>query len=186
MQKNRTFSGLGQDRKAPRATSRPVDHWPTWYFRGRHLHSLALPDTKRVGYGLILCRDRRSIVTWAVFDQCVDNFQRKSTGSTACSRMNKKKTNIFSPFFPQWRWKLTFGRIIFWMVRNEKNAASHFHCHRSQVFEYLRETFLQIFLVYLKSARLKKHENKVVLGRKRLAIIDRFEGLWSVGTRFGH
>ena len=37
---------------------------------------MALPDTKRVGRGLILCRDQRSIVTWAVFDQRADNFQR--------------------------------------------------------------------------------------------------------------
>ena len=49
------FSGLGEERRTPRATSRPLDHGSTWYLRGRHQHSLALPDTKRVGRGLILC-----------------------------------------------------------------------------------------------------------------------------------
>ena len=70
MAKNRTCFRLGEDRRTPRATSRLLDHGSTWYLRGRHLHSLALPDTKRVGRGLILCRDRRSIVAWAVFIAC--------------------------------------------------------------------------------------------------------------------
>ena len=71
----------------PRATPRLLDHGSTRYLRGRHLHSLALPDTKRVGHGLIiLCRDRRSIVTKAVFDQRVHNFQLESTDM--CSRVD--------------------------------------------------------------------------------------------------
>ena len=61
MAKNRLFSGLGEDRRTPRATSRPLDHGSTWYLWGRHLHSPALPDTKRVGRGLLLFRDRRLI-----------------------------------------------------------------------------------------------------------------------------
>ena len=56
------FLGLGEERRTPRETSRPLDHGSTCYLRGRHVHSSALPDTKRFGHGLILCRDRRSIV----------------------------------------------------------------------------------------------------------------------------
>ena len=89
MAKNRPLSGMGEERRTPWATSRLLDHGSTWYLRGRHIHSVALPDTKRVGRGLILCRHRRSIVTWAVFDQRVDIFQRQCTGSAACSRVKK-------------------------------------------------------------------------------------------------
>ena len=87
MAKTRPSSGLGEERMTPRATPRLLDHGSTRYLRGRHLHSLALPDTKRVGHGLIiLCRDRRSIVTKAVFDQRVHNFQLESTDM--CSRVD--------------------------------------------------------------------------------------------------
>ena len=47
-------SGLGKGRRTSRATSRALDHGPTFYFGGRDLYLLALPDTKRVGRGLIL------------------------------------------------------------------------------------------------------------------------------------
>ena len=52
--------------------------------------------------GLVICRDRRSIVACAVFDQLVDNFQRKTASSAAYGRVknNTKKTNIFFPVFP--------------------------------------------------------------------------------------
>ena len=33
------FSGFGEERRTPRATSRPLDHGSTWYLRGRHLHT---------------------------------------------------------------------------------------------------------------------------------------------------
>ena len=88
-QKIDRFSGLGEECRTPRATSRPLDHGSTWYLRGRHLHSPALPDTKRVGRGLLLCRDRRLIVAWAVFDQRVDYFQHESASSAAYSSVNK-------------------------------------------------------------------------------------------------
>ena len=86
-QKIDRFSGLGEERRTPRANFCPLDHGSTRYLRGRHLHPLALPDTKRVGRGLILlCRDRRSIVTQAEFDQRVHNFQLESTDM--CSRVD--------------------------------------------------------------------------------------------------
>ena len=89
MAKNRPFfKGLGEESRTPWAASRPVEHGSTWYLGGRHLHSLALPDTKRVGSGLIRCRDQRPIVTWAVFCQRVDYFQPESTSSAACSSVN--------------------------------------------------------------------------------------------------
>ena len=60
MAKKGLFFRFGrEERRTPRATSRPLDHESTWYLRGRHLHSPALPDTNRVGRGLLLCRDRR-------------------------------------------------------------------------------------------------------------------------------
>ena len=65
-QKIGLFSGLGEERTTPRATSRPLDHGSTWRLWGLHLHSPALPDTNRVGRELILCRDRRPIVEWAL------------------------------------------------------------------------------------------------------------------------
>ena len=60
--KKAIFSGLGEERRTPWATSCPLDHGSTCYLRCRHLHSPALPDTNRVGRGLLLCRDRRPIV----------------------------------------------------------------------------------------------------------------------------
>ena len=55
----------------------------------------------------------------------------------------------------------------------------------SQIFEYLRETFYRHALEYLQSAPSdQKQCKKNVFLRKRLTIIDLFEGLWSVATRF--
>ena len=58
---------------------------------------------------------------------------------------------------------------------------------RSQIFEYLRETFYRHVLEYLQWVRPEKmkKKRKNPLG-KRLTIIDVFEGLWSLGTRFRH
>ena len=100
------FSGFGEVRRTPRATSRPLDH-------GRiHLmisstpsstSTVALPDTKWIGGGLILRRYQTPIVAWAVFDQRVDHFHGESTSSTACSsaskkiwKKKKKKVPVFS------------------------------------------------------------------------------------------
>ena len=49
---------------------------------------------------------------------------------------------------------------------------------RSQIFESLRETFYRHALEFLQRARSDSY------GILRLAIIDLFEGLWSVGTCF--
>ena len=102
MAKNRPFFQVCEKSLGRRGQLRAIDHGSIHYLGGRRLHSLALPDTNRVGRGLILCRDRRPIVAWAVFDKRVDNFQRVSTSSAAC-RVNKLyylKTNIFPPVFP--------------------------------------------------------------------------------------
>ena len=132
MAKNSIFSGLGEDRRTPRATSPPVEHGSTWYLRGRHQHSPALPDTNRVGRGLLLCRDRRPIVALAVFDQCVDNFQRES----AKVRRAQQREQIIleeQTFFPcsPWQYDSILSRFLFWIVWKENFATSRFHCHRS-------------------------------------------------------
>ena len=57
---------------------------------------------------------------------------------------------------------------------------------RSQTSEYLHETFCRRALEYLQPARKKKKGKKCCFLQERLAIIDLFEGLWSVGTRFRH
>ena len=49
-----------------RATSRHPDDGSTSYLRGRPLCSMALPDTKRVGRGLIICRGGRPIVIYVL------------------------------------------------------------------------------------------------------------------------
>ena len=56
---------------------------------------------------------------------------------------------------------------------------------RSQIFEYLRETSCRRALGYLEPARSETKKVKIIffILRKRLAIVDRIEGLWSVGTR---
>ena len=55
---------------------------------------------------------------------------------------------------------------------------------RSQFLEDLRETFCRRALGYLKPARLEKTTRKSFSLQKRLTMVDLFEGLWSVGTRF--
>ena len=55
---------------------------------------------------------------------------------------------------------------------------------RSQIFEYLREKKLKACLRVPERLVQKKNEKNIVFLRKRLTIVDRFEGLWSVGTRF--
>ena len=46
-----------------RATSRHPEDGSTSYLRGRPICSMALPDTKQVGRGLMICRGGRPIVT---------------------------------------------------------------------------------------------------------------------------
>ena len=54
---------------------------------------------------------------------------------------------------------------------------------RSQIIEYLRETFYRHALEYQQWARPGgKNEENCVFLRKRLTIIDLSEDLWSVGT----
>ena len=70
------FPGLVEEKgRMPPASSRPLDHGSTRYLRRRPLHSLPLPDTKRVGRGLRLCRGGRPIVARAVFCRRVDTLQ---------------------------------------------------------------------------------------------------------------
>ena len=79
MAKNITFSGLvGEKRTTPRVTCRPLNDGSTRYLRGRHVHSLALPDTIGAERGFIPCRYSTAIVAWAVFKQRGTNFQRRS------------------------------------------------------------------------------------------------------------
>ena len=56
---------------------------------------------------------------------------------------------------------------------------------RSQIFEKSGTLFYRHALEYLQSARSENKRGKTQ-PRKRLAIVDLFEGLWSVGTRFRH
>ena len=57
-------SGLGEERWTPRATSRPLDHGRIHLISSRpsSTFTVALPDIKWVGGGLILGRDQRPIV----------------------------------------------------------------------------------------------------------------------------
>ena len=61
---------------------------------------------------------------------------------------------------------------------------------RSQTFECMRENVLQTCLGVPAMGSFKKmnknEKKKVVFLRKRQAIIDLFEGLWTAGTRFRH
>ena len=54
----------------------------------------------------------------------------------------------------------------------------------SRIFEYLRETFYGHALEHLQSAGSEKNEKKRFFLRKRLAVIDLYEGLWSLGHVF--
>ena len=110
-QKIYCFSGLGEECRTSRATSRHLDHGSTLYLRGRHLHSLASPNMKRGGRGLIQCRGRRS----SCFDQRADNFQRESTGSAARSLMNKSnlKNKHFPRFFHRGSTSVSSAEICF-------------------------------------------------------------------------
>ena len=100
MAKYSLFPALGEERRTPSATSRPLDHGSTGKLQGRHLHRLALPNTKRVGRGLSLCRDLGFIVARAVFDQHADNLQREKANRAAGSPLKKIRKNraCFSPF----------------------------------------------------------------------------------------
>ena len=59
---------------------------------------------------------------------------------------------------------------------------------RSQIFGYLRDFFLQTCLgvpaIGLFRQKIRGKKKIVFFLRKRLSIIEPFEGRWSVGTRF--
>ena len=96
-------SGSGEERRTPRATSRPIDHGRMHGISSRPSSSftMALPETTWVGWGLSLCRDPRPIVAWAIFGQLVDFSQSESTSSTASSIANFCFANTIAlPFSP--------------------------------------------------------------------------------------
>ena len=98
------FSGVEEERRTPPASSRLLDHGPTWYPQDRHniMRVLALPATRRVGRGLSLCRDRRSIVAQIDFYQSVNKLQRTQIMCSACSRAKKSEGSQTSfPLFPR-------------------------------------------------------------------------------------
>ena len=99
MAKNRLFSGLGGFRRTPPASSHALDSGSTWYFRGRHLYSLALPDTERVGRGLSLSRNRASTVARAGFDRRVDNLQPEKHKLRRLQPAGEKTKQTFFLFF---------------------------------------------------------------------------------------
>ena len=134
METNRPSFWFGK-RAYDTAGSRALHHGSTWYLRGRHLHPPALPNTNRVGRGLILCRDRRPIVAWAVFFISVFtifNVKAQIPPRTAAWTNNPLKKKII-PFSPQRRYESIFSRFIFWVIWKENLATSRFHCHRSNV-----------------------------------------------------
>ena len=49
-QKISIFSGLREERRTPRATSRPLDHGSTWYLRGRYLWPCPTRSVLAVGW----------------------------------------------------------------------------------------------------------------------------------------
>ena len=91
-------AGPGEDRRTPPSSSRTLDHGSTGYLRGRHLHSLALPHTTRVGRGMSLRRYRASIVARAIFHQRVDYLQQAKR--IALPAAEGRKTHMFFSFFP--------------------------------------------------------------------------------------
>ena len=67
-----------------RATSRHPDNGSTSYLRGRPLYSMALPDTKRVGRELIICRGGRHIVTCIMLLCALFFYDNDTTCTTRC------------------------------------------------------------------------------------------------------
>ena len=100
------FSCLAEERRTSRAAPRILGHGSTWYLRGRHLHSLALPDTERVGRGfmllIIMSRSnvyRRMNCFWSACRQ-FSTWKHKFR----CGRVNKYMLKTcFSPRFPVFR-----------------------------------------------------------------------------------
>ena len=105
--KKQLFFRFGGYRRTPPASSRLLEHGSTRYLRGRHLYSLDLPVTERVGRGPSLCRDRASIVARADFISVL-TFCKKKQQIAPPAAVRKKTKNIkhffpFFPFFPQRR-----------------------------------------------------------------------------------
>ena len=122
------FAGLGEERRTPRTTSRPRDHGSTRYLRGCHLYSLALPNTKRAGRGLIRCRHRRPIVAWLVLDNVltVQRFRRVQPRE----QIILKKQSLVSRFLHSGGTRMSSADVFFWIVWKENFATSRLHCHR--------------------------------------------------------
>ena len=105
---------LGQHRRGLEKNSGRslVRHGPTWYLRCRHLYSLTLPNTKRVGRGFYVGIERRSSHELVFITLLtIINLQPEKTNCTACSRWEKKrkKSTFFLFLFPQPRYMEIFG-----------------------------------------------------------------------------
>ena len=79
-----------------RATSRHPEDGSTSYLRCRPLYAMVLPDTKRVGRGLIICRGGRPIVTRTVL-LCVLFFYDNDTSTT--TRCDVDYTEVFYTWY---------------------------------------------------------------------------------------
>ena len=67
-----------------RVTSRHPEDGSTSYLGRRPPYSMALPDTKRVGRGLIICQGGRPIVTCIVLLCAVRFYDNDTTYTTKC------------------------------------------------------------------------------------------------------
>lgn len=100
---NILVSGLGKEIRTPPATSRPsrpLDHGSTWWFRGHHLHSLPLPDTKQGYRGLILSWDRRSVIARA---ECLSACWQVHTSDNATLNVPHLSQTVQRDLFPTLR-----------------------------------------------------------------------------------
>ena len=121
------FSRLGEEHRTPGVTSRHLDHGSTRCLRGRHLHSLDLPDTMRVGHGFILSLDRRSIAAWAVFDVRVDIFNVKARVPPRADAWTKLLSCFSRRFSHSGGTRVASAAFVVWIVWKQKIVASCFH-----------------------------------------------------------
>lgn len=113
------------------ATSRPLDHGslPAIFEAGIYIPWFLL-GTKRVGSGLMQCRDQKSIVAWAdlLSARCQFTTRRNKLRRMEPSRKNK---SVF-PFLPRRRHDKIFSCLLkAKIVWKQHIETSRFHSHRS-------------------------------------------------------
>ena len=152
------FSGLGEERRTPRATSRLLDHGSTWYLRGRHFTHWPYPTRSglAVGWFYVETEGLSSRELFFISVLTIFNVKAQVPPRAAAWTNNTSKTNIFFSRFPHsGGTRVSSADFFFEIVWKENFATSRFHCYRSQCLRFLNVDYGEYLFLFPRFGQLQ-------------------------------